>query len=261
MAATHVSIPKSFSSGDAREWFQKFEICSDANGWDGAKKAKKLPTLLEGEALAAWMELTEDEKRDFGVVKEKLIRKLAPLEFVSLEQFQKRAIFPGESIGMYLYELKRLLRQAMPELAEDASQQLLIHQFLAGLPAPVSRQLRAVGNTTNLEQIVERAKVLMVVDSSEKIAAIQSENSEVSSLKAQIQELTEQVAVLTTQKSTKKQLQCFHCKQVGHIQRYCPNRVRERRCYVCGRLGHIAVNCWHSGNEKGMPPRGNGHPK
>lgn len=261
MAATHVSIPKSFSSGDAREWFQKFEICSDANGWDGAKKAKKLPTLLEGEALAAWMELTEEEKRDFGVVKEKLIRKLAPLEFVSLEQFQKRAIFPGESIGMYLYELKRLLRQAMPELAEDASQQLLIHQFLAGLPAPVSRQLRAVGNTTNLEQIVERAKVLMVVDSSEKIAAVQSENSEVSSLKAQIQELTEQVAVLTTQKSTKKQLQCFHCKQAGHIQRYCPNRVRERRCYVCGRLGHIAANCWHSGNEKGMPPRGNGHPK
>ena len=261
MAATHVSIPKSFSSGDAREWFQKFEICSDANGWDGAKKAKKLPTLLEGEALAAWMELTEEEKRDFGVVKEKLIRKLAPLEFVSLEQFQKRAIFPGESIGMYLYELKRLLRQAMPELAEDASQQLLIHQFLAGLPAPVSRQLRAVGNTTNLEQIVERAKVLMVVDSSEKVAAVQSENSEVSSLKAQIQELTEQVAVLTTQKNSKKQLQCFHCKQAGHIQRYCPNRVRERRCYVCGRLGHIAANCWHSGNEKGMPPRGNGHPK
>ena len=261
MAATHVSIPKSFSSGDAREWFQKFEICSDANGWDGAKKAKKLPTLLEGEALAAWMELTEEEKRDFGVVKEKLIRKLAPLEFVSLEQFQKRAIFPGESIGMYLYELKRLLRQAMPELVEDASQQLLIHQFLAGLPAPVSRQLRAVGNTTNLEQIVERAKVLMVVDSSEKVAAVQSENSEVSSLKAQIQELTEQVAVLTTQKNSKKQLQCFHCKQAGHIQRYCPNRVRERRCYVCGRLGHIAANCWHSGNEKGMPPRGNGHPK
>ena len=45
-------------------------------------------------------------KREFGVVKEKLIRKLAPLEFVSLEQFQKRAIFPGESIRMYLYELK-----------------------------------------------------------------------------------------------------------------------------------------------------------
>jgi len=74
-----------------------------------------------------------------------------------LEEFQKRVTFPGESIKMYLYELKGLLRQAMLELAEDASQQLLIHHFLAGLPAQVSSQLQAVGNTTNLEQIVERA--------------------------------------------------------------------------------------------------------
>ena len=48
------------------------------------------------------MELTEEKKRDFCLVKEKIIRKLAPLEFVLLEEFQKRAIFPGESIGMYL---------------------------------------------------------------------------------------------------------------------------------------------------------------
>ena len=84
------------------------------------------------------MELTEEEMRDFGVGKEKLIRKLAPLEFVLLEEFQKRAIFPDESIGMYLYELKWLLWQAMPALAEDTSQHLLIYQFLAGLLAPVS---------------------------------------------------------------------------------------------------------------------------
>ena len=120
------------------------------------------------------MELTEDEKKDFDVAKAKLIRKLVPLEFVLLEQFQKRAIFPGESVRMHLYKLKRLLRQAMPELSDDASWQLLIHQFLTGLPAPVSRQLRAVGNMTNLEQLVERAKVLMVVDSSDKVAAVQS---------------------------------------------------------------------------------------
>ena len=108
-----------------------------------AGKRQKLPTLLEGEALAAWMELTEDERKDFDVAKEKLSKKLAPLEFISLEEFQKCAImiFPGESVGIYLYELKWLLRQAMPELPEDASRQLLIHQFLIGLLAAVSRQL------------------------------------------------------------------------------------------------------------------------
>ena len=60
MAAGHVSIPKSFCEGDAREWFQRFEICAAANQWDGAKKALKLPTLLEGEALAIWLELSTE---------------------------------------------------------------------------------------------------------------------------------------------------------------------------------------------------------
>ena len=41
-----------------------FEICTDANSWDGGKEIKKLPILLEEEALAAWMEITENEKRD-----------------------------------------------------------------------------------------------------------------------------------------------------------------------------------------------------
>ena len=50
----------------------------------------------------------------------------------------------------------------------------------------------------------------MIVDSSEKVAAVHSKNSEVSSLKAQIQELTVQVAALTMLKSSKKQMQCFH---------------------------------------------------
>ena len=50
--------------------------------------------------------------------------------------------FPGESVGIYLYELKQLLKWlVMPKLPEDTSRQLLIHQFLIGLPAVVSRQL------------------------------------------------------------------------------------------------------------------------
>ena len=262
MATTHVSIPKSFSGGDAREWFQKFEICSDANGWDATKKAKKLLTLLEGEALAAWMELTDEEKKDYSVAKDKLIKKMAPLEFVSLEEFQKRSIFLGESVGMYLYELKRLLQQAMPELTADARKQLLIHQFLTGLPASLSRQLRASGNTADLDELVQRAKILMVVDGGERqTAAVHSGISEVSELKSQIQELTAQVEALkVAQKSDRNPPQCYYCKQPGHVQRYCPNRVRERRCYICGRPGHIAANCWLSGNEKGMSLGSNRHP-
>ena len=47
-------------------------------------KAKKLPTLLEGEALAIWLELTEAEKANYQDSKGKLIARMALVKFVSL---------------------------------------------------------------------------------------------------------------------------------------------------------------------------------
>ena len=61
----HISVPRPFQSGDITEWLLRFDICSKANGWNAAKKALKLPTLLEGEALAAWTELTEEQQADY----------------------------------------------------------------------------------------------------------------------------------------------------------------------------------------------------
>ena len=87
-------------------WFQRFEICAAANQWDGAKKALKLPTLLEGKALAIWLELSTEQRTDYAVAKEQLITKMAQTEFVSLEEFHSRKLRPGEAITRYLYDLK-----------------------------------------------------------------------------------------------------------------------------------------------------------
>ena len=106
MAAGHISVPKSFCDGDAREWFQRFEICCSANQWNGKAKARKFPTLLEGEVLAIWLELSEEQKADYKVAKEQLIKKMVPTEFVSLEEFHSCKMRPGEAIALYLYDLK-----------------------------------------------------------------------------------------------------------------------------------------------------------
>ena len=103
MAAGHISVPKSFCNSDAREWFQ---ICCAANQWNDKAKAQKLPTLLEGEALAIWLELSEEQKADYKVTKEELMKKMAPTEFVSLEEFPSRKMRPGEAIALYLHDFK-----------------------------------------------------------------------------------------------------------------------------------------------------------
>ena len=85
----HISLPRPFASGDVGEWFQQYEICCRANAWDAEKKTLKLPTLLEGEALAVWLELTEEQQKDYGVTKAKIIDAIMPMRFVSLDDFHK----------------------------------------------------------------------------------------------------------------------------------------------------------------------------
>ena len=94
-SVTYVSLPKKFDTGKASEWFKCFEICCRANGWNNDKMALKLLTLLEGKALAAWLELMEEEQKNYDVMKKKIIDALKPMSVISLNNFHKRVLHPG----------------------------------------------------------------------------------------------------------------------------------------------------------------------
>ena len=130
-AGSHVSIPKPFSSGDVVEWFQRFDLCSDANKWEEEVKAVKMPTLLEGEALAAWLDLAEETKKDYETAKKQLIDGLMPIAFTLLDKFYARKLLPGESLTVFSHDLRKLIVRAMPEIDSKARDQLLLHQFIA----------------------------------------------------------------------------------------------------------------------------------
>jgi len=267
MADRHISLPKPFSGGDAADWFQRFEICSRANGWNAETKAAKLPTLLEGEALAVWLELTTEQQDDYAIAKKEILSAVMPMGFVSLDEFHQRKLRPGEAISVFVHDLKKLLEIAVPSLNKEAKEPLLLHQFVAGLPEAITRQLRASGEVKTLEAAVTRARLLMTVDS-QPVAAIREPTngpSEVQQLKDQVAALTEQVALLTThQRGTNQPIarnrpRCFICNQFGHVQRDCP--ARNRLCYTCGQPGHLSRNCWYQGNEQGVSAMGNRRPR
>ena len=94
MAWKHVSLPQPFSEGDPVEWFKQYDICCKANGWDEESRAAKLPTLLEGEALAVWSELKENQQVDYERARRLIIEKMAPAGFVSLSNFNQRNLQP-----------------------------------------------------------------------------------------------------------------------------------------------------------------------
>ena len=237
----------------------RYTVFCRANAWNDETKAVKLPTLLEGEALAIWLELSEEEQQDYKTAKKLLCKRIMPMEFISLEDFHKRSYRQGESLSVFLHDLKKLLSAAMPNLEASARNQLLLHQLLAGLPSSISKQLRATGDTTDLDRVLERARLLFMMEDHPGRAAVVSEPSnEVLLLKEQLADLTEQVALLTTSRERQQSvIRCFYCDQLGHTQRQCHAyrsqfRQQPRRCYSCGKVGHLERDCrQRQGNFKG----------
>ena len=129
-AGSHVSIPKPFSSGDVVEWFQRFNLCSDANKWEDEVKAVKMPTLLEGEALAAWLDLAEGLRDGTEAT---YIDGLMSIAFTLLNKFHARKLLPGESLTVFSHDLRKLIVRAMPEIDSKARDQLLAWTFISSL--------------------------------------------------------------------------------------------------------------------------------
>ena len=125
---------------------------------------------------------------------------MGPMQFVSMNNFHRRRLLPGEPLSIFVHELKRLLDQAMLEIDATTQQQLLLHQFLTGIPVEVSKQLQAVGEIEDLDRIMQQAKLLMTLEYSKNTAAIGKQQTDaIETLKEQVATLTEQVAATTTQ--------------------------------------------------------------
>ena len=110
-----------------------------SKNWNAEMQAVKLPTLLEGEGLVNWLELSEEAQKDYETTKKAVIDGIMPMVFTSLEEFHQRKLHPGEALSVYVHNLKVLTERAMPDIDATSRGQLLLHQFLAGIPGHVSR--------------------------------------------------------------------------------------------------------------------------
>uniref|UniRef100_A0A1I8IVN9 Integrase_H2C2 domain-containing protein n=1 Tax=Macrostomum lignano TaxID=282301 RepID=A0A1I8IVN9_9PLAT len=193
MARAPAPLPRVFSTGNFKEWLQRFNVCAKVNKWDTCK-AERLATFLDGEALVVYLELSAGDQADYDKVVQALDDAFHPNRehFAVMEAFKSRKILSNETPRMYLYELKKMLKSSSVD-NKDAQEALLFHQFVCGLPESVSWQIRADSSVKTSEQALQKAQLLMQHSSpSIPAAAVQpqsSQSSEVQELRDTVQSL------------------------------------------------------------------------
>ena len=79
-----------FDSGDAAEWFKRFEICCNANTWDKENKALKLPTLVR--CLQHGWSSAQMSKETTMPPRHKRTERMVPASVMSMDGFLKRSL-------------------------------------------------------------------------------------------------------------------------------------------------------------------------
>jgi len=105
-----------------------------------------------------YQQIPPDEKTDFGKIKQALYTAFAADSFLAYEQFISRKLQPGETVDVFLAELRKL---AAP--LGDLPDKVFCCAFVAGLPNTVRQLLRASSrmDTLTIEQLLARARAVM----------------------------------------------------------------------------------------------------
>ena len=152
---------------------------------------------------------------------------------------------------------------------------MLVHHFVEGLPVDIAQLLRASpSDLTTSKQALAKAHLLMVTKEGTPLTAAlggashSQENIKLERLENMIESLHQNVSVLevgsmaaavgvnqpaSLSNPTQKR-QCYICRRVGHIARFCHNIQQPVQCYTCGRWGHTKYQC--PGNNCSLAPKG-----
>lgn len=241
MAGKRISseMLKTFSGeGDVVAWLSKVKLVAKLQ--DIADVASLIPLYLDGDALALYLEMREEDRLSADAIEEKLKEAFTEGSFVAYGKLS-RMVWTGESVDVFANNIRRLA--GLAGFNGGGLRQMVKMAFINGFPDHISialQQLPGV-NTMEVAELITQARVL----------ARQKEREQGSVAVAQRSKLQQEIVKDEEPRGLWQRPRfagrCYRC-QGPHMARECREPKPEVTCYRCGKVGHISRFC----------PQGNG---
>lgn len=226
-------VIKTFSGeGDVVAWMKKVTLVARLQGLKDL--ASLIPLFLEGNALALYLQLSDEEQKDIDIIQSKLETAFADDPFTA---FSKLAVkkWTGEPVDVFATEIRRLA--GLAKFTGTGLENLVKLTFINGFPDQVGVALQQMPNVLKLEMsdILDRARILTAKQvHPAEIAAVSVGAARVSTDNNNFKRDNDGASNQSQNRGP-----CFRCGG-PHLIRNCREKVR---CFKCNKFGHVASKC------------------
>ncbi|XP_077622478.1 retroviral-like aspartic protease 1 isoform X2 [Crocuta crocuta] len=126
----HAFIPEPFDGASVAPhlWLHRFEVINDLNHWDHVTKLRFLKESLRGDALEVYSGLSPKDQRDYGAVKETLLKAFGGPE-AGHSHLPKEIVF-ANSMGKGYYLKGKIGKVPVRFLVDSGAQVSVVHPSL-----------------------------------------------------------------------------------------------------------------------------------
>ena len=133
-------------TGDVKRFITRIHLEASLKGYEGEKKAQYLGSKLLGPALDVYMQLTDEEKTRFNIIRDELFKEFKRGQLNredALRQLERRNRQSNEAALTYAYKIIELVKLAYPMFEEQVRLSIAKDYFVRGLDTKLQVALKA----------------------------------------------------------------------------------------------------------------------